>query len=81
MQPQPPDAPAIPHDNAANFFALECVALPWFVDNHLGFGDPVVEVSEWMKDQLRRSYEYERAEEWEAKRTTLSQAELLKTMA
>ena len=72
-------APAIPEGNAASFPALECLALPYGSYHHTNVdcGD----VSTWIVAQLRRSYEYERVEEWKAERSTLGQAELLKTMA
>ena len=70
--------PPIPADNAANFPALECLALPYTRYNR---GKSMGRVSVWMKQQLRRSYEYEEVEDWEAEMTTLGEAELLKTIA
>ena len=63
--------------NAANFPSLECLDLPYDYYNH---GDATGEMSAWMMRQLRRSYEYEVAAEWEAEQTTLGVAELLKTI-
>ena len=37
-------------------------------------------LSDWMKQQLRRSYEYEVAVEWEAEMRTPGEAELLKSV-
>ena len=71
--------PAIPIDNAANFPSLECLALPYGYYNR-GWGDDCGVVSRWIQQQLRRSYEYEVAEEWEAECTTLGSAELLKSI-
>jgi len=68
----------VPADNAANFPALECLALPYLKYNSQ---DDTGRVSAWMKQQLRRSYEYEAAAEWEAEMSTLGEAELLKSMA
>ena len=59
----------IPVDNAANFPSLECLALPY--EHYNRGGDECGEVSVWMMAQLRRSYEYEVAAEWEAECTTL----------
>ena len=70
-------ASAIPVDNAANFPSLECLALPYEYYNR---GDNSGQVSRWMMAQLRRSYEYEVAAEWEAECTTLGAAELLKSI-
>ena len=70
--------PDIPEDNAANFPALECLALPYARYN---CGDFAGQVSGWMMAQLRRSYEFEVAVEWEAERVTLGEAELLKSLA
>ena len=67
----------IPHDNAANFPALECLALPY---THYNYRDCGV-VGAWTKAQLRRSYEFEKVVEWEAETATLGEAELLKTLA
>ena len=69
----------IPPDNAANFPVLECLALPYAYYNK----DQIIsgQVSGWMKQQLRRSYEYEVASEWEADEVTLGEAELLKSIA
>lgn len=67
----------IPEDNASNFPALECLALPYTYYNRGGNSG---EVSVWMKSQLRRSYEYEISVEWEAETSTLGQAELLKSI-
>jgi len=70
----------IPADYGANFPALECLALPYCfysVGTEEGDGD-IGYVSAWMKQQLRRSYEYEVAVEWEAETSTLGEAELLK---
>ena len=64
-------ASLIPEGNAANFPALECLALPY------GHYD---QVSAWTQAQLRRSYEYEVVAEWEAEQSTLGEAELLKTV-
>ena len=69
------EAPVIPNGNAGNFPALECLALPYSA-YHCGAG--AGHVSEWMVAQLRRSYEYEVVEEWEAEVSTLGQAELLR---
>ena len=70
--------PVISADNAANFPSLECLALPY---GYYGLsGNRSGEVSVWTKRQLRRSYEYEVAEEWEAECTTLGCAELLKSI-
>ena len=69
----------IPADNATNFPALECLALPYFSYNYGNM--PVTgRVSAWMKRQLRRSYEYEVAAKWEAEASTLGEAELLKSI-
>ena len=68
----------IPPDNAANFPALEC--LDMFYLQYIDPSGDMGEVSEWMKRQLRRSYEFESAEEWEAEMATLGRAELLKTL-
>ena len=65
-------------DSAANFPALECLALPYLY--YQGFGDARSRVSEWMKKELRRSYEFEVAKEWEAEVSTLGQAKLFKSM-
>ena len=65
----------IPSNNAAHFPALECLALP-YLDSYAGEGTG--RVSAWMKQQLRRSYEYERVEDWEAETTTLGAAQVLK---
>ena len=67
-------------DSAANFPALECLALPCFSYNYGRIG-VAGQVSEWLKRQLRRSYEYEVAVEWEAETSTLGEAELLKSIA
>ena len=72
--------PIIPVANAANFPSLECLALPY---KYYGRdGRRTGDISEWMKRQLRRSYEYEIhvAAEWQADRTTLGVAELLKSI-
>ena len=66
----------IPANNAANFPALECLALPYRKFHAAGEGRRGVSV--WMKQQLRRSYEYERVRDWEAEMVTLGEAELLK---
>ena len=71
------DCHVIPYDGTANFPALECVAL-WFPDRYHGVWPRLM--SAWTQAELRRSYEYERASEWEAEQVTLGQAELLKTM-
>ena len=69
---------AIPVNNAANFPSLECLALPY---EHYGRGgNQSGDVSQWIMSQLRRSYEYEVAAEWEAECTTLGVAELLKSI-
>ena len=68
---------AVPEGNAANFPALECLALSWSHRNNRYS----VDVSMWMLAQLRLSYEYEVVEEWKAEQVTLGEAELLKTMA
>ena len=70
--------PVIPDTGAANFPALECLALPYAYYNT---GEHCGEVSAWMKAQLRRSYEYERSDEWEAEMNTLGTVELQKTIA
>jgi len=70
----------IPADNAANFPALECLALPYLTYNRSAC-ENTGRVSAWIKQQLRRSYEYEVAAEWEAELQTLGEAELLKSMA
>ena len=67
----------IPTDNAANFPALECLALPY---RYYNTGENTGYVSAWMKQQLRRSYEYELVEEWEAEQQTLGEAELVKSI-
>ena len=68
----------IPADNAANFPALECLALPyWRYKSDLA---RTGRVSAWMMRQLRRSYEHEVAAEWEAETRTLGEAELLKSI-
>jgi len=68
----------IPADNKVNFPALECLALPY---RHYNDGEYGGQVSAWMEQHLRRSYEYEVAMEWEAEMHTLGEAELLKSMA
>ena len=68
----------IPMGNAANFPSLECLDLPYSEYNSGWYNNR--RVSAWMKAQLRRSYEYEVAEEWEAEETTLGRAELLKSI-
>ena len=67
----------IPANNAANFPSLECLELPSQYYSHVDGDD---KVSRWMIAQLRRSYEYEVAAEWEAECTTLGLAELLKSI-
>ena len=72
--------PVIPADNASNFPSLECLDLPYgrYI---LCRGSPHCgDVGAWMMAQLRRSYEYEIAEEWKAEMTTLGRAELLKSI-
>ena len=49
--------------NAASIPALECLALPYGSYHHTNVDSG--DVSMWMVAQLRRSYEYERVEEWE----------------
>ena len=66
---------SIPANNAANFPVLECLALPYHCYND---GDCSVKPSAWMRRQLRRSYEYEVAAEWEAEVGTLGEAELVR---
>ena len=68
----------IPAGNATNFPALECLDLPYCYYN---LEDEPGTVSAWMRRQLRRSYEYEVAAEWEADQQTLGQAELVSSMA
>ena len=68
----------IPAGNADSFPALECLALPYRQYNR---GNNSGAVSAWMMRELRRSYEYEVAKEWEAEVSTLGEAELLRTMA
>ena len=68
---------AIPVNNAANFPALERLALPY---NECNYGEDCGEVSGWMKRQLQRSYEYEVAAEWETECMILGVAELLKSI-
>ena len=72
------EAHHIPADGAVNFPALECLALPHSFYNR---GDDSGKVSTWMRRQLRRSYEYEVAAEWEADQQTLGEAELVRSMA
>ena len=72
------EVPPIPADSAANFPVLECLALPYQRYNK---GESTGRVSAWMKRQLRRSYEYERADEWEQEMITLGRGELLKSLA
>ena len=68
-------------NNAANFPALECLALPYasYNSGENAKNEPGV-VSGWTIQQLRRSYEYELAAEWEAECVTLGEAELLKSI-
>ena len=69
----------IPAGNAANFPVLECLALPYQFYGRTGWD--CGRVTAWMRAQLRRSYEFEKADEWEQERVTLGVAELLKTLA
>ena len=82
--------------NGANFHSLECFSFPHYCNceqhelNHNGseegmdeinLEDGTVQVSSWMWQQLRRSFEYDRVEEWEAEMNALGEAELLKSIA
>jgi len=75
----------IPAGNAANFPALECLALPYYLYDFFRKedieDDNIRQVSAWIVQQLRRSYEFEIVSEWEAELSTLGEAELLKSMA
>ena len=71
----------IPEGREDNFPSLECLALPYSVYDSEAPGGLSGTVSEWMKRQLRRSYEFEVASEWEAETETLGEAELLKSLA
>ena len=76
----PADVCVISVGNAANFPVLECICPPPYNLYHVLRAAPSVE-SGWLRQQLRRSYEYEVAKEWEAECVTLGEAELLKTVS
>ena len=72
---------AISDNSALSFPALECLALPYVEYNRDEDIEHSGRVSDWMRAQLRRSYEFEVVEEWEAETETLGEVELLKRMA
>ena len=72
----------IPTGSSHNFPALECLVLA-----HRQYGPNVSYIGrradlagEWIRRQLRRSYEYEVVAEWEAEMSTLGEAELLRNV-
>ena len=66
-------------DHRIQFPALECLDLPYYLySSHDGDGDSG-DVSKAIADALRRSYEYERVEQWERAQVTLGSAEWSRT--